>query len=54
MRYESNGVFRRLVEQVNWFWGVGSIVVAGGTTGVVYGVEDLDVVFAIGKWNPLR
>jgi hypothetical protein len=42
VRYESNGAFRRLVEQMNWFWGV------------VYGVEDLDVVFAIGKWNPLR
>jgi len=51
-RYESSKEFQRLVEQMNWFWGIGSILVAGGTTAIVYGVEDLNVVFALGKRNP--
>lgn len=53
-RYESSKDFQSLVEQINWLWGIGSILVAGGTTAIVYGVEDLNVVFALGKCNLLR
>jgi hypothetical protein len=52
VRYESSETFRRLVAQMNWFWGVGSMIVACGTTAFVYAVEDLNVVFALGRWNP--
>ncbi|TVY23122.1 hypothetical protein LHYA1_G007826 [Lachnellula hyalina] len=46
-RYETSKVFRRLIAQMNWFWGIGSMIVAGGTTAIVYIVEDLNVVFAL-------
>ncbi|KAI9743769.1 MAG: hypothetical protein M1818_002502 [Claussenomyces sp. TS43310] len=52
VRYESSEIFRRLVEQMNWFWGIGSMIVAGGTTAIVYAVPNLDVVFAIGWCLP--
>lgn len=48
-RYEASEVFRRMLTQLNWFWGIGSVVVAIVTTVVVFVVSDLNVVFAIGK-----
>ncbi|TVY93603.1 hypothetical protein LAWI1_G002476 [Lachnellula willkommii] len=51
-RYESSITFRRLVAQMNWFWGIGSMIVAGGTTVIVYIIEDLNVVFALGRHYP--
>ncbi|KIW94733.1 uncharacterized protein Z519_04710 [Cladophialophora bantiana CBS 173.52] len=56
-RYEASETFRRMLEELNWFWGLGSVVVATVTTIVVYVVKDLNVVFAIGQsprpstWN---
>ena len=49
-RYEASAVFRRLLRQMTWFWGVGSLIVGVGVTVIVYVVDDLDVVFALGKW----
>ncbi|KAJ9605439.1 hypothetical protein H2200_010096 [Cladophialophora chaetospira] len=46
-RYEASKTFRRMLVQLNWFWGVGSVAVAIVTTVVVYVVNDLNVVFAI-------
>jgi len=34
VRYESSATFRRLPKQMNWSWGVGSMVVASGTMGI--------------------
>ena len=48
-RYEASQTFRRMLTQLNWVWGVGSVLVAVATTVVVYVVDDLNVVFAIGK-----
>jgi hypothetical protein len=47
VRYENSATFRRLLKQMNWSWGVGSMVVASGTVGIFYGVEDLGVVSAL-------
>ncbi|KAE9365178.1 hypothetical protein N431DRAFT_353302 [Stipitochalara longipes BDJ] len=51
-RYEKSEVFRKLVTQMNWFWGSGSMGVAAGVTAVVYSVEDENVVFALGWCLP--
>jgi hypothetical protein len=48
-RYEATVTFRRMLAQLNWFWGLGSVAVATATTVVVYVVKDLNVVFAIGE-----
>lgn len=37
------------MEQMNWFWGLGSMGVTAGVTAIVYTVEDENVVFALGK-----
>lgn len=50
-RYESSKDFRKFIAQMNWFWGIGSITVAGGTTTIVYAVENLNVVFALGMFS---
>ena len=47
-RYQSSRPFRTLVAQLNWFWGIGSLVFAIITTVIVYIVEDLNVVWALG------
>jgi hypothetical protein len=49
-RYDGSELFRRLVEQMNWFWGSGSMVVAAGVTAIVYIIEDKNVTFALGMW----
>ena len=54
VRYEASETFRRMLTQLNWFWGLGSMVVAAGMTVVVYVVEDLNVVFAIGRSIKVR
>lgn len=48
-RYEASPILRRAMVRLNWFWGVGSCVVAGGTIGIVYGLRNTNVGFALGK-----
>lgn len=48
-KYEGDLSFRRLLVQLNWFWGIGSVLVGIVTTVIVYVVENIDVVFALGK-----
>jgi steroid 5-alpha reductase family enzyme len=47
-RYEAISEFRRLMGQMDWFWGVGGFVVAAVTTVVVFGVEDENMSFRVG------
>ena len=48
-RYETSVVFRRLLTQLNWFWGIGSLLAAVGVTAIVFVVDDMNVVFALGR-----
>jgi len=48
-RYKASAAFRRMLGHLNWFWSIGSIATAAGTTVIVFVAEDLNVVFAIGK-----
>ena len=48
-RHEASPVYRRMLAQLNWFWATGSLAVGSGTTAIVYGVDDLNVVFALGE-----
>jgi hypothetical protein len=49
VRYEARPRFQNMLVQLNWFWGVGSLVVAGLVTVLIYELEDLNVVFALGE-----
>jgi hypothetical protein len=49
-RYEASARFRVMVAQLNWFWGIGSIVIAVVVTILCYLLDDLNIVFALGTW----
>lgn len=41
-----------MLVRLNWFWGIGGLSVAAAMTGVIYGVQNEDVVFALGWCVP--
>ena len=49
-RYNASPQFRMMLAQLNWFWAIGSLLVALVTTVICYVVSDLNVVFALGMW----
>lgn len=51
-RYEASPVYCRLLVQLNWFWGIGSVTMSAITTMIIYTVNNIDVIFALGKCNP--
>jgi hypothetical protein len=51
-RYDASPIFRRMLMQLNYFWGFGSLAVAVGTTLIVFLVDDLNVAFALGWTLP--
>jgi len=48
-RYEASPQFRALCQQLNWFWGAGSLAAAVALTVLIYAVNDEDVTFGLGK-----
>lgn len=48
-RYEASKEFRSMLEQLNWVWGLASLLVAVVTTILVFVVESEDAAFAIGE-----
>ena len=50
-KYEGDPRFQRLIIHLNWFWGVGTVLVGVVTTVIVYAVQDINIVFALGKWT---
>lgn len=51
-RYEASKHFRALIKGLNWFWGVGSILVGAGSLAVVWTVPQ-EIAYGIGKLQPL-
>ena len=49
-RYEASPYFRTLLQQLNWFWGIGSLAVAVTTSIAIYAVDSEDVAFALGMY----
>lgn len=50
-RYRVSRVFRRLIRGLNWFWGVGSLLVGAGSLAVVWTVPE-EIAYGIGKSAP--
>lgn len=48
-RYEASKEFRSVLEQLNWVWGLGSLLVAVLTTILVFVIESEDAAFAVGE-----
>ena len=51
-RYESSAPFRTLLARLDWVFGVSGVVVAGAIIGVIFGVEEDSVGWAIGEFAP--
>ncbi|KAI2607038.1 uncharacterized protein GGS25DRAFT_494151 [Hypoxylon fragiforme] len=51
-RYRVSRVFRRLIRGLNWFWGVGSLLVGAGSLAVVWTVPE-EIAYGIGWGAPL-
>ena len=50
-RYESSPLFRKMIERLSWFWGVGCIVIAIITTILIFSLEE-KVAFGVGWGLP--
>lgn len=48
-RYESSAPFRMLLVRLDWLWGVSGVVVAGAVIGIIFGVEQDAVGWAVGE-----
>lgn len=51
-RYESSAPLRTLLARMDWLWGVSGVVVAGAVIGVIFGVKQDAVGWAVGKFSP--
>ena len=50
-RYESSPLFRKIIERLSWFWGIGCIVIAIITTILIFSLEE-KVAFGVGWGLP--
>lgn len=48
-RYESSAPFRTLLARLDWLWGVSGVLVAAAVIGVIFGVKQDAVGWAVGK-----
>jgi hypothetical protein len=51
-RYEASPLFRRMIQRLSWFWGVGFMVIAIAATILTFGLEEEDVAFGVGWGVP--
>jgi hypothetical protein len=50
-RYKASEPFRRLLRQMDWFWGLGALGIGIAVTVVIFLNPNEIVSFAIGKWR---
>ncbi|KUJ16684.1 uncharacterized protein LY89DRAFT_645551 [Mollisia scopiformis] len=50
-RYEASPLFRRMIQRLSWFWGVGFLVIAIITTILIFSLEE-EVAFGVGWGVP--
>lgn len=51
-RYESSAPFRTLLARLDWLWGISGLLVAGAVIGVIFGVKEDSVGWAVGESLP--
>lgn len=50
-RYEASPMFRKMIMQLSWFWGMGLVGIASVSTALIFVIED-DVAFGLGWGVP--
>ncbi|KAI8623461.1 hypothetical protein F5Y19DRAFT_372296 [Xylariaceae sp. FL1651] len=51
-RYKASKRFRRLIAELNWFWGIGSVVNGAGALAAVWAIPSLEVAYGVGWGEP--
>ncbi|KAI1820397.1 hypothetical protein F4861DRAFT_533723 [Xylaria intraflava] len=51
-RYKMSRYFRRLVAELNWFWGIGSVVSGAGTLAAVWVIPQQETAYGVGWGEP--
>ncbi|KAI0404628.1 hypothetical protein F4802DRAFT_225454 [Xylaria palmicola] len=52
-RYKASKSFRRLIAELNWFWGIGSVISGTGTLAAVWVIPQQEVAYGVGWGEPL-
>ncbi|GAP86318.2 hypothetical protein SAMD00023353_1800940 [Rosellinia necatrix] len=52
-RYKASRDFRRLIAQLNWFWGIGSVISGAGTLAAVWVIPQQEIAYGVGWGEPL-
>ncbi|KAF2973459.1 hypothetical protein GQX73_g122 [Xylaria multiplex] len=48
-RYNASKYFRRLIAELNWFWGIGSVISGAGTLAAVWVIPQQEVAYGVGE-----
>ena len=51
-RYESSAPFRSLLARLDWLWGISGVSIAGAIIGIIFGVKNDSVGWAVGTVSP--
>lgn len=51
-RYESSAPLRSLLARLDWLWGISGLLVGGAVIGVIFGVKEDSVGWAVGESLP--
>ncbi|KAI0204827.1 hypothetical protein F4808DRAFT_311901 [Astrocystis sublimbata] len=52
-RYKASPAFRRMIAELNWFWGIGSVISGAGTLAAVWVIPQQEVAYGVGWGEPL-
>ncbi|KAI1133209.1 hypothetical protein F5Y10DRAFT_229644 [Nemania abortiva] len=52
-RYKASKAFRRLIAELNWFWGIGSVVSGAGILAAIWVIPQEEIVYGVGWGAPL-
>ncbi|TGJ85854.1 hypothetical protein E0Z10_g2928 [Xylaria hypoxylon] len=52
-RYKASKYFRRLIAELNWFWGIGSVINGAGSLAAVWVIPSQEIAYGVGWGEPL-
>ncbi|KAI0549338.1 hypothetical protein F4679DRAFT_547587 [Xylaria curta] len=53
-RYKASKAFRRLIAELNWFWGIGAVITGAGTLAAVWVIPQQEIAYGVGEFCATR
>lgn len=50
-RYKVSKDFRRLIAELNWFWGIGSVISGAGTLAAIWVIPTQEIAYGVGEFR---